>query len=205
MKKKTIELELRAEIQPKEIDHIKNSLEKISISHSHTKRLSFMCFGSIEQKKIGIRVRIAGHQSEIAIKFGLFGARNRVEIIQPILPEQFIGFVKIFGHFNFKMKVSERETFNYILKNGIIVSIIIAGTIIYIEFKKMSLSENIDENTLELEKLAEQLNLNLLRSESKFDELCDRLDKEVDWSFNGSENDYNKLGESLRKYTNNKH
>jgi hypothetical protein len=134
------------------------------------------------------------------VKVGLFGAHDRTESVQPISQEQFLGFVKIFSQFGFISKVGERETFNYSLPNGAVVSLVIAGPIAYIEIEKISSPEEVEKNTKELYNIAEQLQLNLLKSEDEFNRLCKRLDERVDWPFSGSVDDYKRLEESLKKY-----
>ena len=200
MKEKTIELELRAEVLSENLKSIKSRLENLGTLHSHTKRLSIMYFGAIEEKKIDIRVRVTNGQSEVVIKSGSFGAHDRVEIAQPISLDQFIGFVRIFAQFGFTAKVGERETFNYSLSNDVVASLVIAGTIAYIELEKMSLPEEVKGNIQELKNIAEQLKLTLIDSENQFDELCGRLDKTVDWPFNCSTDECKRIEEILREY-----
>lgn len=197
---KTIELELRAEVQIKEIEIVKARLERFGNIHSHTQRLSVMYFGSVENKKIDIRVRVTNGQSEVVVKFGSFGAHDRIEVAQAISQEQFIGFVKIFSQFGFASKVGERETFNYSLPNNVMASLVVAGSIAYIEIEKISSPEQAKENTKKLHNIAERFQLDLLKSEDDFDELCKRLDEKVDWLFLGSADNYKHLEESLKKY-----
>jgi len=198
--KKTIELELRAEVPIKEIETVKARLEKFGKLHSHTKRLSVMYFGSIVDKKTDIRVRVTNGQSEVVVKLGSFGAHNRIEVAQSISQEQFIGFVKIFSQFGFASKIGERTTFNYSFSNGVVASLVIAGPIAYVEIEKVSSPEQAKENTEKLNNIAEQLQLDLLKSEDDFNKLCKRLDEKVDQLFSGSVDDYKRLEESLKKY-----
>jgi len=198
--KKTIELELRAEIPVKDIETLKARLEKFGKINSHTQRLSVMYFGDVGDKKIDIRVRVTNGQNEVVTKFGSFGAHDRIEVAQSISQEQFIGFIKIFSQFGFVSKVGERETFNYSLPDDVMASLVNAGPIAYIEIEKLSLPEQVKENTKKLHDIAEQLQLDLLKTEDDFDELCKRLDEKVDWQFFGSADDYKYLEESLKKY-----
>ncbi|MEK7527285.1 MAG: hypothetical protein AAB537_02655 [Patescibacteria group bacterium] len=200
MNDKTIELELRAEVSQKNQETLRASLEKIGVLHSHTKRLSIMYFGSIDTKKLDIRTRITNGECEVVVKSGSFGSHDRVEVVQNITPEQFLGFVKIFAQFDFVTKVGERETFNYTLPDNIIASFVFAGSISYIEIEKMSSPGEVKQNNEHLKKVVEQLGLQLLKSEEEFDNLCKRLDEEVDWSFHGSKEEYVKLGELLRRH-----
>lgn len=200
MKNKTIELELRAEVLLEDVKSIKGRLEKLGTLHSHTKRLSVMYFGMIGQNKVDIRVRVTNGEGEVVVKVGSFGAHDRVEIAESISREQFLGFVRIFSQFGFVAKVGEREIFNYMLLNNIMASLVIADTIAYVELEKPSSVGELKENTCEVKDLAERLDISLLSSESQFDELCNRLDKKVDWPFRGSTSDYEKLEEDFKKY-----
>lgn len=198
--KKTIELEFRAEIQVKEVGSVRSHLERMGATCSHARRLSVMFFGDIGKKKIDIRVRITNGQSEVVTKIGLFGAHNRTEVAQQISPEQFIGFVRIFDQYGFASKVGERETFNYSLPNDVVVSIVIAGSVAYVEIEKMSSLEKVEENTIMIGSIIKKLKLVPLKSEDEFDRLCKRLDENIDWAFSSLPSDYSRLEESLDKY-----
>lgn len=202
MEEKTIELELRAEVSAQDQEALKKRLNKTGILHSQTKRLSVMYFGNIGRKKLDIRVRITNGECEVAVKSGSFGAHNRVEVAQKIEPAQFLGMVKIFAQFDFIMKIGERETLNYALPGDIMVSLVSAGPIAYAELEKMSSKSDIDQNNDQLKELAGQLKLQLLNSEEEFNALCDRLSKEVDWSFYGTSKEYEKLNKLMDSYIN---
>jgi len=199
MNDKMIELELRAEISPDVVENIKRRLRKLGNPGSHTKRFSVMYFGMMDKKNIDIRVRVTNGDCEVVIKVGSYGAPDRIEITQLISMEQFIGFVKIFSQFGFTAKVGERETYNYLFPNDITISLVIAGTIAYIELEKMSFPQDVNNNTNELKIIASQLNLNLLNSERQFDELCKRLDEKIDRSFSGSMKDYKIIKKILKE------
>lgn len=137
-------------------------------------------------------------------KLGSLGAHDRIESAQSISQKQFIGFVKLFSQFGFTSKVGERETFNYSLPNDVTASLVSAGPITYIEIEKVSLPEQVKENTKELHNISEQLQLDLLKTEDDFDKLCKRLDEKVDWSFLGSADNYKQLEEYLKNIRNKK-
>lgn len=197
MKEKTVELELRARVLLREIKDVKKRLERLGVFHSHTRRLSVMYFGAIGSKKIDIRVRITNGECEVVIKSGSFGAHDRMEFSQTISYQQFLGFVKLFTQFGFASKIGERETFNYKLPGGIISSLVIAGSVAYLEIEKMSSQKNVEKNIRQLTKIADSLGLQLLKSEEDFNELCKQLDKETDWPFFGSRENYSKLRKLL--------
>lgn len=200
MEQKLIEAEIRAEVLPQKYEKTKKNLEKIGKLSSHTKRLSVMFFGEIGSKKIDIRVRVTNGECEVVVKSGSFGSHDRIEISQNINKEQFIGMVKIFSQFGFAMKIGERETFNYAISNDIIISLVSAGPIMYVELEKMSTKNKINQDNQQLRKIAERIGLNILNSEKKFDELCQRLDANVDWSFFGTNDDYTKLFKIYNRY-----
>ncbi|MBI2024245.1 hypothetical protein HYT00_02575 [Candidatus Giovannonibacteria bacterium] len=200
MEEKTIELELRAEVSPKDQEELKKHLEEAGVLQSHTKRLSVMYFGSVGTKKLDIRVRITNGECEVIIKSGSFGSHDRIEVGQKINPEQFLGFVKIFTQFNFNMKVGERETFNYIFPDNVIASFVSAGPISYIELEKMSSKTDLNKNNKQLTKFANQFGLRLFKSEEEFDALCKRLDEKVDWPFQGTSEEYTRLRKLVDRY-----
>ncbi len=202
MNEKSIELELRAEVSLEMLPSLKNNLEKIGTLHSETKRLSVMCFGDIGTKKLDIRIRITNGECEVVVKSGLFGSHDRIEVSQKIVPEQFLGMVKVFIQFGFSMKVGERETINYSLPDGIVASLVTAGSISYVELEKMSSPSSINKDHRQVKGFSDQLGLDLLKSEEAFDELCKRLDKDVDWSFCGTDEEYDRLAKLLDRYTN---
>lgn len=201
MTEKNIELELRAEVSPENRESLKKHLARLGILDSHTKRLSVMYFGKVGVKKIDIRVRITNGECEAVIKTGSFGSHDRTESSLCIDSMQFLGIVKIFAQFGFTMKVGERETFNYKLPDGVIISLVSAGPIAYIELEKMSSQSDLNRNHDLLKGLSLQLGLQLLNSEEAFDELCKRLTEKVDWPFQGSHEDYEKLQKLLSHYT----
>ncbi len=201
MNEKIIELELRAEVPVQNREVLKKHLEEIGTLHSQTKRLSVMYFGNIGTKKLDIRVRITNGEGEVVVKSGSFGSCNRVEVAQKINPDQFLGIVKIFAQFGFIMEIGERETFNYELPNNIMVSLVSAGPIVYVELEKMSSESDIDQNNGQLKKLATQLKLQLL-GEEEFNALCKRLAEMVDWPFYGTSEEYAKLTKLVNSYIN---
>ncbi|RJO60521.1 hypothetical protein C4544_04940 [candidate division WS5 bacterium] len=199
---KTIELELRAEILLKDQESLKKRLCEMGTLHSDTKRMSVMCFGSFGEKKLDVRIRVTNGECEVVTKKGTsFGGHDREEVSQKINPDQFIGMIRIFSQLDFKMKVGERETINYSFPNDVIVSLVSAGSISYIELEKMSSKSELEENREKLKELADQLGLNLLKNEEEYISLCRRLDKKEDWHFQGASEDYIKLEELVNRYT----
>jgi adenylate cyclase class IV len=197
---KKIELELRAEISTQNRELFQNRLVNAGVLHSHTKRLSVMYFGKIGTKKLDIRVRVTNGECEVVVKSGSFGAHDRIEIAQKIKPEEFLGMIKIFTQFGFTIEVGERETFNYTLPDDIIVSLVSAGPISYIELEKMSSKADVEKNNKLLNQWAERLELQLLKSENEFDILCRRLAEKVDWPFHGTNEEYIKLNKLFNCY-----
>ena len=204
MGKTLIETEIRAEVIPQDFVKIKNNIEKANTLISHTKRLSAMFFGNIGLKKIDIRVRITNDECEVVAKIGSFESHDRTEVSQKIHKDQFPGMVKIFSQFGFVMKIGERETFNYNTSDDIIISLVSADKIAYIELEKMSLKNEVNKNREQLLLLAKNLNLKILNSEKEFNELCNRLDNSVDWPFYGTAKDFNKLSKIYDRYSNKK-
>lgn len=200
MLEKNIELELRAEVNLKKYFELLKKFNKNALLISHTKRLTFMAFGKIQGKIFDIRIRITNGQTEIVIKKGSLHAHNRIEKLCPINKSQFIDLVKLFDMFEFNSEVAERETHNFNLKSGIVLSLINAGKITYIEIEKMSNKKNVEANRNKLLKILNIYNLKPITKKSEFDDLCKRLSKYSDWPFRGSRSDYNKLKKLLAKY-----
>lgn len=202
MSEKLIELEIRAEVLPGDREDLKGKLEARAKSRSQTRRLSVMYFGSVGTKKIDVRVRVTNGKCEMVVKSGLFGSHDRIEIAQKINPAQFLGMVRIFAQFGFTMEVGERETLNYELPDDVMVALVSAGPIAYVELEKMSSKSSADQNTKQLKNLADQLGLRLLSSEAEFDALCKRLAEGVDWPFHDTDGEYTKLTDLFQHYTN---
>lgn len=193
-------MELRAEIETRELMRIRRKLARLGRSESHTKRLSVMYFQGGGSKQLDIRVRITNGRSEVVMKTGAFGSHDRVELPQEIGSDQFLGMVRIFAQLGFAMKVGERETFNYALPDDITISVVTAGPIAYVELEKMSRPSEIDRNRKQLEKIAAELGLSIMSSDQGFERICSRLDETVDWKFSGAEKDYKKLANILKRY-----
>lgn len=201
MDEKTTELELRAEISPQDKESFRKKLMGLGTLHSQTERLSVMYFGNVGTKKIDVRVRITNGECEVVVKSGSFGSHDRIEIAQEIDAAHFLGMVKIFTQFGFVTEVGERETFNYKLPDGVVVSLVSAGPIAYVELEKMSSRSDLDQNKKQLKELSDSLELQLL-DEKEFDSLCERLAKKIDWPFHGTDEEYKKLAELINRYTN---
>lgn len=195
-----IELELRAELSIEAKPTILQKLAELGTLHSETKRLSVMLFGTVNDTKLDIRIRVTNGKCEVVSKAGDFGSHNRTEVSQSIEPEQFTGMVKLLSQFKFLTKVGERETKNYSLPNNITASVVSAGNICYVELEKLSTSDTESANKLLLEHIAEQLNITLIRTEDEFEALCKRLNDTVDWFFHYSDTDYQRLESALQNY-----
>jgi len=199
---KKIELELRAGVPTQKRELFQRLLADAGVLHSHTKRLSVMYFGDIGSKKLDIRVRVTNGECEVVVKSGSFGAHDRIEMAQKITPEEFLGMVKIFTQFDFTIEVGERETFNYALPNNVVVSLVSAGPISYIELEKMSSEADVEKNNKLLKQWAKRLGLQLLKSEKEFNILCKCLTEKVDWPFHGTNEEYVKLNKLFNSYLN---
>jgi len=196
-----IELELRAEVSLDQLDALLSDLKKKQKILSHTKRLSVMFLGVINQVNFDIRVRISSDgKTELVIKKGDYHTHNRIEFFQEIKKDQFIGIVKIFSLFGFQAKVTERENFTFDLGDNTAMVLIKAGSIAYVEIEKMSHEKNIDENRDELLRIINSFNLKLIDNGDEFNELCDRLTRYCDWVFDGTASHIEKLEMMLKSY-----
>ncbi|KKQ21262.1 MAG: hypothetical protein US33_C0006G0012 [Parcubacteria group bacterium GW2011_GWC1_36_9] len=196
-----IELELRAEVTPNQFEKLFIDLNKKIKLVSKTKRLSVMFLGKINKYNFDIRVRISSNgKVEIVAKKGDFHTHDRTENSQGITKGQFIGFVKILSLFNFKSKITERENFEFNLGNNTKLVLVKAGLIAYVEIEKMSNVENLDKNRSKLLNVIRNFRLKLIKNDKEFNELCDRLTKYSDWTFDGSEDHVAKLTSMLDFY-----
>mgnify|MGYP001558621954 FL=1 len=166
--------------------------------------MSVLFLGSIGENKYDIRVRINSDKySEVVVKCGDFHAHNRTEIIQPIDPKQFIGFIKIFWTFGFNSKVMKRETKRFFSKEEQYeVALVSAKNISYIEIEKVLEIEDEKRVNFESDKLKVILNNFGLTpiGKEQFDDLCRRLTSKVDWVFSGSDEDYVRLESELKLF-----
>jgi len=199
MNQKLIEVELRAEIFPEQLESFQEKLEEFGVKFSSEARLSVMFFGNINNQKTDIRVRVTNGECEVAAKFGSFGSHDRIELVQKIEEYQFIGMTKIFSQFKFDIEIGERKTINYKLGDNIVVSLVSAGNIYYVELEKMSSESEIIESKKKLKKIADNLGLRVLDKRA-FDILCKKLSDFEDWVFKGSESEYSKLENIFQKY-----
>lgn len=196
-----IELELRAEVSSDKFNELINYLNNKFKQISHTKRLSAMFLGTINQNNFDIRVRIDSNgKAEIVSKKGDFHAHDRIETSQQIEKSQFLGIVKILSLFGFESKITERENFIFDLDNGVSLVLVKAGSIAYVEIEKMSNSENIEENRKELLSLAKDLGVTIIKDDKEFNELCDRLTNLSDKKFSGSNEEIGSLEQMLGQY-----
>ena len=92
---KNIELELRAEIKPENYNATLLKLNQLGTLISSTKRVSVMFFSEVEGNEIDIRIRITNGKSEIVIKRGNYESHNRIEVLQDLQKDQFIGMEKL--------------------------------------------------------------------------------------------------------------
>lgn len=199
-----IELEFRAEIPKSNFKRMLNELHARGKLIFKTKRLSVMYFGKVGKIEIDIRVRITNGVSEVVIKRGGFHSHNRIEVSQPIDKNQFIGMVKLMMQLGFTdVKVGERETYNFDFGKGVIVSLVKAGNVSYIEVEKMTTERRQKEDKNELIRLAKNLQIDLFKNRKEFIDLCNRLTATCDWRFNGSVDHYRKLEKLLNKSSTN--
>lgn len=200
MPQKNIELELRAKINKSSYNRIFKRLKREAKLISHTSRLAAMFFGKVNKNEFDIRIRITDGKSEIVVKKGNLHAHNRTEAVCPINKSQFIQMVRLFDLFDFKAKVSERETYNFNLGNKIIFSLVKAGPFYYLEIEKMTSHKDLKKNKKILIDILKGYNIKPITRRKEYDDLCNKLTKHFDWEFKGSRQDYNKLKKLLSMY-----
>lgn len=200
LERKSIELELRAEIEPSSFSAVLDELGRSGKAISRRKRLSAMFLGKISGQPFDIRVRIDdSHKAEIVFKRGAFHSHKRIEHSEGIFKKQFLGIIKNFSLFGFKSKVTERENFNFLLPKGIFATLVRAGKICYVEFEKKSDKASLKRNRRAILVNMEEFNLVPI-GEFQFKDLCGRLSRLSDWKLTGSARDFKRLRVLLRKY-----
>jgi hypothetical protein len=197
---KNIELEIRAKINQKKYKSLLYWLKHRAKPVSKTKRLSAMFFGKVGNNFYDIRVRITNGQAEVVFKIGETHSHNRQELSQNLEPEQFIGMVKLFSSLFSNIKVGERQIENFKYKNDIIISLVKAGSINYIELEKMATKKSGGMAKNELLSLAQLLKLKIITKKSEYIKLCNLLTKKIDWQFRKTNKDYFRLKKLLLKY-----
>lgn len=199
--KNNIELELRAEVSISQFKLLLSKLNKNYKQILHNKRLSAMFLGKINRSHFDIRVRInSDKKTELVVKKGKFHKHDRIESSQEITKDQFIGIVEILSLLDFNSKITERDNFAFDLGNNIILSLVKANSIAYVEVEKMSNANNLEKNKLELLKIIKQFDLRLIKNDKEFNNLCERLTKYSDWTFDGSKKHIIRLKKILRSY-----
>lgn len=195
-----IELELRAEVNLRQREKLISYLRARRVPFVRTRRLSVLFFGKTNGHEIDIRVRITNGQAEVVIKKGGFHAHDRMELTQPIATEQFLGMVWLFEQLFTRIKVAERETVNYQLGRGMTIAVVRAGHIVYVELEKITDRGYYRRDYRRLTELAEKFGLTIIHSRRAFNELCDRLTTQVDWTFRPTARYHTKLARIFRRY-----
>ncbi len=197
------EIELRAEVSLEKLKDIEDKFSTLSLV-SLNERLSVIFLGNVNDKNVDIRIRVDSQKhAELILKIGDFHSHDRTEITQKIQPDQFMGLVNIFSKFGFSVKVMRRKTKRLFSKSeGYEVALVDAGKIAYVEIEKVIDTNDeviINQEKNNLEKIMQNANL-IPINKKQFDNLCDRLTKEVDWVFYGSDEDYLKLATELSDF-----
>lgn len=196
-----IELELRAEVSLDQLDILLSNLGKNQKTISHTRRLSVMFLGVINQINFDIRIRTnSDGETELVIKKGDYHAHDRIEFSKKVSRDQFIDMVKIFSMFEFEAKITERENIVFDLGNETTIVLVKAGNIAYVEIEKMSHEDNIHKNKAELLNIISSLNLKLIDSGEQFNELCNRLTRDCDKVFDGTIDQIKELETIIKTY-----
>lgn len=197
--KKNIELELRAEVSLKKFEFLLSKLKKTSKLISKNRRITVMFLGEVNGFPFDIRIRTKDKKNaELVIKKGAFHAHDRVEISEVIPMSQFLDLVRVFSCFNFKSKITERENFLFNLGFGIVLTLVKAGSIAYVEIEKMSNIKDIEKNREKLLRIFSNLDLKLIETENDFNNLCQRLSIKSDIIFSNSKKDLTVLKKLLK-------
>lgn len=198
---KNIECEIRAELRSRDFEKVLKDLKKRGKFVNKTERLSVMFFRCSDAGDLDLRVRITNGECEVVMKRGDHHAADRVETVQTISHDQFVGLARVFRQFEWNsVKVGERTTQNFDFGNDILVSLVRGGDICYLEIEKMTEQQNLKQVKAELEAIATKLGVDLIRTRSEYYKLCQRFTDETDWAFEDKEGHYRKLAEQLNQH-----
>jgi hypothetical protein len=193
-----IELEYRVEIPSGLFKETLDTFQKQYELESHTKRLSYMGFWSSPEKQFDARVRITNGESEVVLKIGDLDSHDRTELSQTISKDQISGFMRMFSRIASENYIAERETYNFRTPDNVVISLVTAGTVCYIEYELLSQAENVEANNLTLKKLIENHGFTPL-DKAGFKALNQKLD-EADWSFTDTQDQVKRFADILSSY-----
>jgi hypothetical protein len=193
-----IECEIRAIIEQKDVPDLISKLKQRGKFLNETKRLSVMFFRYDTGIDLDLRVRETNGQCEMVMKRGDHHSHDRVETSQDIELNQFVGLVKIVLQFDWnKAKVGERDSINFDLSDGVLATVASAGSYSYLELEKMASQETLPEIQKELEAIANELNVTLIKTKDEYYAFCQKLTDEVDWRISDKPEDYQRLQKQL--------
>lgn len=194
-----IELEVRAELAANEIERVRATLKELSFrATKQTRRTMLMSFGQVGRiteddemnggfQETDIRCRITDGHAEIVVKLGGVHAHDRREISTLVSPAALAQFARVIGSLNMFHKVGSRITENFVREDITAAIVSSRSGLAYLELEKISDEEHADQDREELLKLADELEVSLLKDRETFMELCTRLTEQDDWRFDGSE------------------
>ncbi len=160
-----------------------------------------MFFRCADSGDFDLRVRITNGRSEVVIKRGDHHAADRTETIQTIDPEQFVGLIRVFRQFPWdSVKVGARTSYNFSFNEGILVSLVHAEDISYLEIEKMTEKKDLARTKIEVEQIAGKLGINPIRTKSEYYKLCQKFTDKTDWPLEDKEEHYDKLAKVLRLF-----
>ncbi len=195
-----IECEIRAVVESKNFDSLLETLKSKGQYLNRTDRLSVMFFRRSNNGDYDLRVRVTNGEYEVVLKRGDHHAADRVETEQTISADELVGMARVFRQFDWdSAKVGERETHNLDFGNGVLVALVRAGNIAYLEIEKMTDEDTLKQTQIELEALAQDLGVELIKTRKEYYKLCQRFTNETDWLLEGTETDYKRLTEQLKK------
>jgi hypothetical protein len=200
---KKVELEYRTEIPIEDFKKHQEIISKKAEVVNHTKRFALMIFVSKEQETSILYIRTTKNlltnklDSEIVHKKGSKHSHDRIEITQKIDFKNLRSFIQMFAKFSADKKITmQRETVNFLTKDGINIALVKAKKHAYIEFEKMC-DENEKRNVNnQLTDFIEESQYQTLNEEES-NRLFEKLDKNDDSLIEGTDKDIEKILETL--------
>ncbi|MFZ3301302.1 MAG: hypothetical protein WA152_01155 [Microgenomates group bacterium] len=206
---KEIEIEYRVETPFNEFDSIYKKINSVASLKSHKSRFSLMVFLSKNDEKSILYLRTTKDyltnetDVEIVHKKGAQHAHDRIELTQKIDSKDFENFLHLFATITAdKILVMQRETFNFEGKDGVIISLVKSRNHSYIEFEKLSSTEESDSSSKTILDLIDSLGLSPLDKDGS-ERLFKELDINDDIILTGSIQDSEKATGLYKQFINN--
>lgn len=206
---KEIEIEYRVEIPFNEFGSIYEKINSVAELKSHKSRFSLMVFLSKNDEKSILYLRTTKDyltdetDVEIVHKKGAQHAHDRIELTQKIDSKDFENFLHLFATIAAdKILVMQRETYNFEGKDGVMISLVKSRNHSYVEFEKLSNTDEEASSSKAILDLIGSLGFSPLDKDAS-ERLFKELDINDDIVLTGSTQDFEKATGLYKQFINN--